>query len=134
MKKIITIMCLVAVSGLTACTQYQSLKHEKQKEQMIENSINATDPSERALIITTKMVEVLSLNEVQKVKVMMINEDFSTRYNILAESTNPKLNKREEFIKLTNEKDIELKKVLNNAQITKWHAVSAEFWEEYRIV
>jgi hypothetical protein len=29
---------------------------------------------------------------------------------------------------------MELKKILNEAQITKWHAVSAEFWEEYRII
>jgi hypothetical protein len=134
MKKTLLAMCIVAASGLNACAQYESVKHEKKKEALIESTINATDPSERAELITLKMVEVLSLNEVQKTKVALINEDFSVRYNILAASSNPKVDKRKEFIKLTKEKDTELKKVLNNAQITKWHAVSDEFWAEYRIL
>ena len=134
MKKIAMVLCVLAVTSLTACTSYESVKHEKKKEQLIENSINASDPTDRAELITIKMVEVLSLNEVQKQKVALLNEDFSVRYNILAASSNPKIDKRKEFIKLTKEKDTELKKVLNNAQITKWHAVSDEFWAEYRIL
>lgn len=134
MKKITLLMSILTISGLTACSGYQSVYHEKQKERAIENTINATNPSDRAEIITNKMVETLSLNETQRVKVALLNEDFSVRYNILAASNNPKTDKRAEFIKLTQEKDTELKKVLNNAQITKWHAISAEFWNEYRIM
>lgn len=127
-------MCILAATSLTACTQYKSAKHEKQKEYLIEDTINSTTPHERASVITEKMVEVLALNEVQKKQVEFINEDFSARYNFLAASSNPKLNKRKEFIKLTKKKDMELKKILNNAQITKWHEVRDEFWEEYRIL
>ncbi len=134
MKNFTIAMCILAASSLTACTQYKSIKHEKQKEQLIENTINNSTPEARAFIITEKMVEVLGLTEVQKYKVAVLNQDFSTRYNLLASSTNPRLEKRKEFISLTNEKDMELKKILNEAQITKWHAVSAEFWEEYRII
>jgi hypothetical protein len=134
MKKTILLIGILAVSGLTACSEYQSVRHEKMKEQGIENTINATDPSDRAAIITAKMVETLSLNESQRVRAALLNEDFSVRYNILAASTNPKTDKRAEFIKLTQEKDTELKKILNNAQITKWHEISAEFWKEYRIM
>lgn len=134
MKKIILLVSILAVSTLTACTRYESVKHEKQKEQLIENTINDTDPMDRAELITMKMVDTLSLNEAQTEKVSVINQDFSVKYNILAASKNPKLDKRKEFLKLTAEKDTELKKVLNNAQISKWHTVSAEFWEEYRLL
>ena len=134
MKKMTIAMCILVAVNLTACTQYKSMKYEKQKEHLIEDTINATDPSDRAAIITDKMVEALDLNEVQKVKVSLINEDFSNRYSVLAASTNPKIKKRKEFIKLTNEKNLELKKVLNNAQITKWNKIQDNFWEEYRIL
>ena len=110
------------------------MKHERQKEQLIEDTIKNTNPLDRASIITNKMIEVLSLSEVQKNQVDIINKDYSMRYNFLVESTNPKLQKRKEFLKLMQEKDTALKNVLNNTQMTKWHAVRDEFWEEYRIL
>ncbi len=134
MKKLTIVMCVLAASTLTACTQYKSAKHERQKEQLIEETIKSTNPEARALVITEKMYEELNLTEVQKEKVLLINEDFSARYNNLAASNNPKIHKRKEFKKLTNEKDMELKKVLNNAQVTKWNQIQDEFWEEYRIL
>ena len=127
-------ICVLIASSVSACAPYSSMKHEQRKEKLIEQTINNTDPEVRAFQITEKMIEVLGLTEVQKYKVAVINQDFSARYNLLAASTNPKVDKRKEFISLTKEKDMELKKVLNNAQITKWHEVSAEFWEEYRII
>ncbi len=134
MKKMTIAICVLAAVNLTACTQYKSMKYEKQKEHLIEDTINSTNPSDRALIITNKMVNTLDLNQVQKQQVALINEDFSARYNFLAASSNPKIHKRKEFIKLTKEKDMELKKVLNNSQITKWHEIRDEFWEEYRLL
>ncbi|GAA0405210.1 hypothetical protein GCM10009133_12310 [Cocleimonas flava] len=134
MKKLAIAVCVLAAVNLTACTQYKSMKHEKQKEYLIEDTINATDPSDRAAIITSKMVEALGLNEAQRVKVALLNEDFSNRYSVLAASNNPKINKRKEFIKLTDEKNQELKKVFNNAQVTKWNEIRKEFWDEYRML
>ncbi|WP_299872904.1 hypothetical protein [uncultured Cocleimonas sp.] len=134
MKKMTMVMCVLSAISLNACTQYKSMKYEKQKEQLIEETINATDPSDRAAIITSKMVEALGLNEAQRIKVSLLNEDFSNRYSFLAASNNPKINKRKEFIKLTDEKNLELKKVLNNAQVTKWNKIRKEFWDEYRIL
>ncbi|PWQ93803.1 hypothetical protein [Leucothrix arctica] len=134
MKKIALVLTVLAVTSLTACSKYKNATYEDQKRQNFANTINSTSPTLRASIITEKMVEELSLTEVQKNKVAFINEDFSTRYNILAASNNPKINKRDEFIKLTREKDGELKKILNNSQITKWHTISELFWEEFRII
>lgn len=134
MKKIAVILCALAVTSLSACTQNKIAKHERQKEQVVAETIKSTSPIARANIITQKMVDELGLTEVQRKQVALINEDFSIRYNILIDSTNPKINKRDEFIKLTNEKSAELRKVLNNAQVTKWDTIRAAFWDEYRII
>lgn len=135
MQKIGLVLCTLAVSGLAACApKPKPVSHESIKEQVVADTISSTSPIARANLITQKMVQELNLTEVQRNKVALINEDFSIRYNILVASTNPKINKRDEFIKLTNEKNAELRKVLNNAQVTKWDGIRAAFWEEYRIM
>lgn len=137
MKKTTLILCALALTSLTACTRNKApepVSHETIKEQVVAETISSTSPIARANIITQKMVNELSLTEVQRNRVALINEDFSIRYNILIASTNPEINKRDEFINLTNEKNAELRKVLNNAQITKWDSIRAAFWEEYRIM
>ena len=133
MKKVTLTLGALVITALAGCASYNSAINESEKEQEVAEVIRSTSPVMRALVITGKMVQELGLTEVQTNKVALINEDFSTRYNILIASNNPKIEKRAEFVKLTEEKNTELKKVLNNAQITKWNNIRATFWEQYRI-
>lgn len=119
-----------AIMSVAGC----ATSYDKAKEQAVETMIKETMPSERAAVLTDLMSDKLQLNESQKTQVADLNIDYSTRFSILMESTNPNVDKRAEFLRLSAEKEVKLKSILTDIQIQAYDANKAELLDTYRIM
>jgi len=130
-KKFVTVGVLLGFAGLavSGCTN-----HEKAKEQAVGAMIQETSPSDRAAALTDLMTSTLSLNDAQKAQVAALNMDYSTRFNILMGSTNKKVDKKAEFMRLSAEKEAKLKTILTDAQVKAYDANKAELLDTYRMM
>lgn len=112
----------------------EKMTHEEMKEKILKETIRNTNPVDRANVLTDLMTTKLSLNEVQRMQVSKLNLDYSTRFNMLVTSKNPAISKREEFIRLSAEKEAKLLSILNETQKTYYHAHQSEFLDTYRMM
>ncbi|WP_020559059.1 hypothetical protein [Thiofilum flexile] len=108
--------------------------HDQVKEAVVADTIRATTPMERATALTDVMTNKLRLNESQQAKVAKLNLDYSSRFNILMNSTNPKISKKDEFLRLSAEKETKLLGILSASQKQTYEASKQEFLDTYRIM
>ena len=127
---VLSILVSLTAVGVAGC----SMSHDKAKEKAVGAMIEETAPSERAAALTEMMTTTLNLNESQQASVAALNLDYSTRFNILMSSTNPKLDKKKEFTRLSAEKEAKLKGILDDAQRKTYDANKAELLDTYRIM
>lgn len=108
--------------------------HDQIKEQVVADTVRVTTPMERASVLTDVMTTKLRLNESQSARVAKLNLDYSTRFSILMDSTNPSISKRNEFLRLSAEKEAKLLSILSPTQAGAYEASKAEFLDTYRIM
>lgn len=120
-------LTLIAMAGC-------SMTHNQAKEQAVGTVISGTTPSERANALTALMTSTLNLNDSQQTQVAALNLDYSTRFSILMASTNPKLDKKAEFMRLSADKEAKLKGMLTDSQIQAYDANKADLLDTYRLM
>lgn len=133
LKKFFIIGTLLSctVLGVSGCS---SMTHEQSKEKAVGSMIQETSPADRAAVLTDLMTTTLNLNESQSTQVAALNLDYSTRFNVLMNSTNPKIDKKTEFTRLSAEKESKLKAMLTDSQWQAYEAHKAELLDTYRIM
>lgn len=124
---ILASLTMIAIAGC-------SMSHNQSKEQAVSAIIKETTPSERASALTALMTSTLNLNESQQVQVGALNMDYSTRFSILVASTNPKLDKKTEFMRLSADKEAKLKRMLTDSQIKTYDANKTDLLDTYRLM
>ena len=117
---------------LAACSQ-NSL-YDENKANAVKEGIANTSPIARANALTDIMTTTLSLSDVQQRQVAALNLEYSTRFNVLANSRNPSINKKSEFERLSKEKEARVKSVLTTPQIQAYDANRAALLDTYRIM
>lgn len=125
------------VGALLSCTVLAfsgCTNHEKAKEQAVGSMIQETSPTDRAAALTDIMKTTLNLNESQTVQVSDLNLDYSTRFSILMASTNKKVDKKAEYMRLSAEKEAKLKGMLDDSQIKAYDANKADLLDTYRMM
>ena len=124
------ILASVTLIALAGC----SMSHSQAKEQTVGTVIAGTTPAERATALTALMTSTLNLNESQQTRVAALNMDYSTRFSILVASTNPNLDKKAEFMRLSADKEAKLKGMLSDSQIQAYDANKADLLDTYRLM
>ena len=117
---------------LVACSQ-NSL-YDENKATADKEGIAHTSPIARANGLTDIMTNTLNLSDVQQRQVSAINLEYSTRFNVLAKSQNPSINKQKEFERLSKEKEARIKALLSSSQIQAYDANRANLLDTYRIM
>ena len=80
------------------------------------------------------MTATLNLSDVQQRQVSALNLEYSTRFNVLANSRNPSINKKAEFERLSKEKETRIKALLSSSQIQTYDSNRADLLDTYRIM
>ncbi len=80
------------------------------------------------------MTATLNLSDVQQRQVSALNLEYSTRFNVLANSRNPSINKKAEFERLSKEKEARIKALLSSSQIQTYDSNRADLLDTYRIM
>lgn len=122
----------LAFASLNGCSYAPT--HEESKEAAVGDMIQGTSPIDRAMTLTKLMVSTLGLSELQRAKVSGLNLDYSTRFNILMNSENPNIDKKQEFLRLSKEKENKLLSLLNDKQKRTYQSNRDELINTYRIM
>lgn len=117
---------------LAACSQ-NSL-YDENKANAVKEGIANTSPIARANALTDVMTATLNLSDVQQRQVSALNLEYSTRFNVLANSRNPSINKKAEFERLSKEKEARIKALLSSSQIQTYDSNRADLLDTYRIM
>jgi hypothetical protein len=117
---------------LAACSQ-NSL-YDENKATAVKNGIANTSPIARANALTDIMTTTLNLSDTQQRQVSALNLEYSTRFNVLANSRNPSINKQAEFQRLSKEKEARIKTLLTVPQLQAYDANRAALLDTYRIM
>ena len=117
---------------LAACSQ-NSL-YDENKATAVKNGIANTSPIARANALTDIMTTTLNLSDTQQRQVSALNLEYSTRFNVLANSRNPSINKQAEFQRLSKEKEARIKALLTVPQLQAYDANRAALLDTYRIM
>jgi hypothetical protein len=80
------------------------------------------------------MTTTLNLSDTQQRQVSALNLEYSTRFNVLANSRNPSINKQAEFQRLSKEKEARIKTLLTVPQLQAYDANRAALLDTYRIM
>ena len=117
---------------MAACSQ-NSL-YDENKATAVKDGIANTSPIARANALTDVMTTTLNLSDTQQSQVSALNLEYSTRFNVLANSRNPSINKQAEFQRLSKEKESRIKALLTVPQLQAYDANRAALLDTYRIM
>lgn len=114
----------VVLLGIASLNGYAQGKLEKLMEQ--------TTPKERAEMQTKNMTEMLSLTEDQKEKVGTVNLRYAERMQSVHNSGQGRLQRLRQMKSISEEKDLELKKIFTPVQYEKYSRHKEEMKDNMR--